>query len=76
MCLAVPGELLDCQGDDPLTRTGTVRFGGVEREVALAFVPEATPGDWVIVHVGVAISTLDEEEAQRALEALDEALSA
>ena len=63
MCLAVPGRILSIEGDDPMTRTGRVSFGGVVREVNLSCVPEAKTGDYVIVHVGFAISTMDEAEA-------------
>ena len=58
------------RGDDPLTRTGMVNFGGIVKEVSLAYVPEAAPGDYVIVHVGFAISTLSEEEAGQVFEYL------
>jgi hydrogenase expression/formation protein HypC len=63
MCLAVPGRLLDVQGEDILDRRGRVSFGGVVKEVCLSCVPEAREGDFVLVHVGVAISVIDEEEA-------------
>lgn len=66
MCLAVPGQVLTI-GDDQL-RTATVSFGGVTKSVSLALVPEAGVGDYVIVHVGFAISKLDEEAARRTLE--------
>ncbi|TKB73364.1 MAG: HypC/HybG/HupF family hydrogenase formation chaperone [Nitrospira sp.] len=66
MCLAVPGQVVAIQ-DDPL-RTATVSFGGIAKEVSLALVPDATVGDYVIVHVGFAISKLDEEAARRTLE--------
>lgn len=66
MCLAVPGLVVDVV-DDPL-RTATVSFGGVTKSVSLALVPEAAVGDYVIVHVGFAISKLDEEAARRTLE--------
>ncbi|MBK8275270.1 MAG: HypC/HybG/HupF family hydrogenase formation chaperone [Nitrospira sp.] len=66
MCLAVPGQVQNIE-DDPL-RTATVSFGGVTKSVALALVPEANVGDYVIVHVGFAISKLDEEAARRTLE--------
>lgn len=66
MCLAVPGQVLNIQ-DDTL-RTATVSFGGVTKSVSLALVPEAGVGDYVIVHVGFAISKLDEEAARRTLE--------
>jgi hydrogenase expression/formation protein HypC len=66
MCLAVPGHVLNIQ-DDTL-RTATVSFGGVTKSVSLALVPEAGVGDYVIVHVGFAISKLDEEAARQTLE--------
>ncbi|CUS35154.1 HypC/HybG/HupF family hydrogenase formation chaperone [Candidatus Nitrospira nitrificans] len=66
MCLAVPGQVLSVE-DDAL-RTATVSFGGVTKSVSLALVPEAGVGDYVIVHVGFAISRLDEEAARRTLE--------
>ena len=72
MCLAVPGKLLEVEGDDPIFRTGKVSFGGVVKEVSLATVPEAQVGEYVIVHAGVAISTLDEEEAEEVFRYLDE----
>ena len=67
MCLGIPGEILETHAGDLGLRMGTVRFGGAEREVCLAYVPEAEVGDYVIVHVGVAISTVSEEEATRGL---------
>ncbi len=72
MCLAVPGKLLSIAGEDPLARTGKVSFGGILKEVNLTCVPEAKVGDYVIVHAGLAISVLDEEEAARTLEYLRE----
>ena len=66
MCLAVPGQVLNV-ADDPL-RTATVSFGGVTKSISLAFVPDAGVGDYVIVHVGFAISKLDEEAARRTLQ--------
>ena len=63
MCLAVPGELLEITDEDPLRRAGRVSFGGVVREANLAFVPEAKPGDYLVVHAGFALSVLDQEEA-------------
>jgi hydrogenase expression/formation protein HypC len=70
MCLAVPGKILSVVGDDPLLRTGRVSFGGIVKEVNLAYTPDAGVGDYVIVHVGFAISTLDEEEAHRVFDYL------
>ncbi len=70
MCLAVPGKILSIAGDEPLLRAGKVSFGGVIKEVNLACVPEANVGDYVIVHVGFALSVVDEEEAGRVFEYL------
>jgi hydrogenase expression/formation protein HypC len=63
MCLAIPGKLLSIDGQHDLDRSGKVSFGGVIKEVSLAYVPEAKVGDYVIVHVGFALSVVDEEEA-------------
>jgi hydrogenase expression/formation protein HypC len=63
MCLAVPGKLLDIQGDDPLLRSGRVSFGGAVTQVSLTCVPEAKVGDYLLVHVGLALSVVDPEEA-------------
>ena len=72
MCLAVPGQVVAIEGDEPLTRQGRVDFGGVTRLVNLAYVPEVVVGDTVLVHVGFAISRLDEAEAARTYALLDE----
>jgi hydrogenase expression/formation protein HypC len=73
VCLAIPGQLVSvADAADPLARTGRVSFGGIVKEVSLAYVPEATVGDYVIVHVGFAISRLDEVEARRVFEYLSE----
>ena len=72
MCLAVPGKITSITGEDPLTRMGKVDFGGILKEVSLAYVPEAKVGDYVIVHVGFAISRVDEEEANKVFEYLRE----
>lgn len=65
MCLGVPGKLISVHGNDPLARTGKADFGGVVKEINLAYVPEAQVGDYVVVHVGFAISRMDEVEAER-----------
>jgi hydrogenase expression/formation protein HypC len=70
MCLAVPGKILSVSGNEPLERMGRVSFGGIVKEVSLAYTPEANAGDYVIVHVGFAISRLDETEAHRVFEYL------
>jgi hydrogenase expression/formation protein HypC len=72
MCLAVPGKILSVADDEPLLRSGRVSFGGIVKEVNLAYTPEASIGDYVIVHVGFAIGVLDEHEAHRVFEYLDE----
>jgi hydrogenase expression/formation protein HypC len=72
MCLAIPGEILTIIDENALTRTGKVSFNGVVKEINLTLVPEANVGDWVIVHVGFAISRLDEAEAEQTLRYLDE----
>lgn len=72
MCLAIPGKILSINNQEPLMRSGRVSFGGIVKEVNLAYVPEAMLGDYVIVHVGFAISTLDEKEASRVFEYLAE----
>jgi len=72
MCLAVPGQLTSVHGDDPLTRTGKVNFGGITKEVCLAYVPEAKPGEYVLVHVGFALQIVDEAEAHEVFRYLRE----
>jgi len=65
MCLAIPGKILSITNQlDETFRFGKVSFGGITKEVNLCMVPEANLGDYVLVHVGVAISVIDEEEAQ------------
>jgi hydrogenase expression/formation protein HypC len=70
MCLAIPGKVASIRGEDSLTRMGKVDFGGVLKEASLAYVPDAQVGDYVIVHAGFAISRLDEDEANKALDYL------
>jgi len=72
MCLAVPGKIISISGDDPLLRSGRVNFGGIIKEVNLGYTPEANVGDYVLVHVGFAISTVDEAEAEQVFEYLRE----
>jgi len=70
MCLAVPGKLVSVAEGPPWMRNGRVNFGGIVKEINLAFVPEAEVGDFVIVHVGFAISIVEEREAARVFEYL------
>lgn len=66
MCLGIPGEIVTRQETDGLAM-GTVDFGGVRKDVCLAYLPEAEVGDYVIVHVGFAITQVDREEAHQTL---------
>jgi len=70
MCLAIPGKILTTEVRDGI-RVGRVQFGGITRETCLEFVPEASVGEYVIVHVGFAISIVDREEAERSYELLE-----
>jgi hydrogenase expression/formation protein HypC len=72
MCLAIPGRVESISGDDPITRMGRINFGGVIKEASLAYVPEVKIGDYVIVHVGFALSKVDEAEAHKVFEYLKE----
>ena len=70
MCLAIPGKILSSERHNGI-RVGRVQFGGIRRETCLDFVPEAAVGDYVMVHVGFAISRVDREEAERSYELLE-----
>jgi hydrogenase expression/formation protein HypC len=72
MCLAVPGKVIEISGEDPLSMIGKVDFGGVRKEVGLAYVPDVRLGDYVIVHVGFALSIVDPAEAKKIFEYLKE----
>lgn len=71
MCLAVPGKVLDIENSNPLSASGRVDFGGIVKQVNLAYVPEARSGDYVLVHAGFAISVIDEEQAVEIFRFLD-----
>ena len=71
MCLAIPGKILAISEDNGV-RAGRVEFGGIVRAVCLDYVPEAQSGDYVMVHVGFAISQVDREEAERTYALLNE----
>jgi len=64
MCLAIPGKVTQIEEKDGV-RTGRIQFGGITRQACLDFVPEAKEGDFVMVHVGFAISVVDKDEAER-----------
>jgi hydrogenase expression/formation protein HypC len=73
MCLAVPGRVVEIiDGGDVAFRVGKVDFGGIRKEINLAYVPEAEVGKYVLVHVGFAISVIDEDEAKRVFQYLEE----
>jgi hydrogenase expression/formation protein HypC len=71
MCLAIPGLVLSMSGDDPIMRTGRVDFGGVVKEINLAYTPQAAIGDYVLVHVGFAITVIDAAEAEKVFKHLE-----
>jgi hydrogenase expression/formation protein HypC len=72
MCLGVPGKVVELM-EDPLGMTmGRVSFSGITKEVCLAYTPDAEVGDYVVVHVGFAISKIDEEEAKQVFAYLEE----
>jgi len=73
MCLAVPGKIVSINEEENLgLRCGKVDFGGIRKEVCLAYTPEARIGDYVLVHVGFALTVVDEQEAQRVFETLQQ----
>ncbi|MCF6285428.1 MAG: HypC/HybG/HupF family hydrogenase formation chaperone [Candidatus Hydrogenedentes bacterium] len=72
MCLAIPGKVVEIIEDTPLTRQARVSFDGVIKSISLALLPEATVGEYVLIHAGVAISVVDEEEAQETFAYLKE----
>jgi hydrogenase expression/formation protein HypC len=76
MCLAVPGKILEITSESAFGRMAKVSFGGVVKEVALAYVPEANVDDYVIVHTGFALSVVDEAEAEEIWRYLEEAAAA
>ena len=71
MCLGIPGKIVEVWGED-FFRMGKVDFGGIVREVSLCYVPEGQVGDYIIVHAGFALHTLDEAEAQETWKLLKE----
>jgi hydrogenase expression/formation protein HypC len=71
MCLAIPGKLIEISSDHGI-KTGRVNFGGIVKQVCLEYTPDVALGDYVLVHVGFALSKVDEEEAARTYKALDD----
>jgi len=72
MCLAIPGKVLEIQQDAQGVRMGRTNFGGVVKQVCLEYTPEVQCGDYVLVHVGFALSKVDEAEAERTYQALED----
>jgi len=72
MCLGVPGKIIEVKEDPTGMTMGRVSFGGIVKEVCLAYTPDVVVGDWVVVHVGFAISQIDEAEAHKVFEYLEE----
>ncbi len=72
MCLAIPGKVLEIAINEEGTRMGRTNFGGVIKQICLEYTPDVVVGDYVLVHVGVALGKVDEEEAQRTYKILEE----
>jgi hydrogenase expression/formation protein HypC len=72
MCLAVPGKIVSVEEAGLGFRTGRVNFGGIVKSVNLSYVPEANVGDYVVVHVGFALSVVDEDEAHKVFDYLEQ----
>jgi hydrogenase expression/formation protein HypC len=72
MCLAIPGKLIEIASDANGVRMGKANFGGIVKQVCLEYTPEVEMGDYVLVHVGFALSKVNEEEAARTYKLLDE----
>ena len=72
MCLAIPGKIIDVQTNDEGVRMGRANFGGIVKQVCLEYTPDAAKGDYVLVHVGFALSKVDEAEAERTYRLLED----
>ncbi|HEY3861854.1 MAG TPA: HypC/HybG/HupF family hydrogenase formation chaperone [Verrucomicrobiae bacterium] len=72
MCLAIPGKVIEIATDENGVCLGKTNFGGIVKQVCLSYLPDVRVGDYVLVHVGVAIGKVDEEEAARTYKALEE----
>ena len=75
MCLAIPGRLVAISDGEGFDRRGTVDYDGARQEVSLAYLPETKLGDYVLVHVGFAMTRLDGEEAERILREIRELMT-
>ncbi len=72
MCLAVPGKIISINNDNSGLRTAKVSFGGAVKEINIQWLPEAKVGDYILAHVGTALSIVDEEEAEEVLKTFEE----
>ena len=72
MCLAIPGKLIEITTDPAGVKMGRANFGGIVKQVCLEYTPEVEAGDYVLVHVGFALSKVDEDEAARTYQLLEE----
>jgi hydrogenase expression/formation protein HypC len=72
VCLGVPGKVIEWRNQDPVFGSAVIQFGGIQRVCSMACVPEAVPGDYVIVHAGIAIAKIDPLEAEKTLRDLAE----
>jgi hydrogenase expression/formation protein HypC len=72
MCLAVPGKIVEIISTEELLRSGKVSFGGVIKEINLMFIPDAKEGDYILAHAGFALSVINEEEARKTLDMLNQ----
>ena len=72
MCLGIPGKLIEISQDAHGVRMGKANFGGIVKQVCLEYTPEATAGEYVLVHVGFALGRVDEQEAERTYKLLEE----
>jgi len=72
MCLAIPGKIVEVYGVDPQFRTAKADFAGIRKEISLSFTPEAVVGDYVLVHVGFALTLVSAEEAEKTMDFLRE----
>jgi hydrogenase expression/formation protein HypC len=72
MCLAIPGKVIEIENDPSGVRMGRANFGGIVKQVCLEYTPEVKTGDYVLVHVGFALSKVDEREAARTYQLLEE----
>jgi hydrogenase expression/formation protein HypC len=74
MCLAIPSQVVSVEGDDPAFLLGKVNFGGITKQISLAYTPEVRPGEYVLVHAGFSMQVVDEQEAKRSWQTLEELL--